>query len=111
MAFDKPNANILDIVEPNDPTGSDVYPIMSKWLNSSSGRMFVTTGSGNWTEVGASITEVSLDNGLGLFGSSPPSSQPGTISDVSGGLVHDEECRTTVNSILSVLRTYGMIDT
>lgn len=50
-------------------------------------------------------------NGLGLWDSSAPASQPVAISDPSGGTTIDSEARTAINSILSALRLYGIIDT
>lgn len=45
---------------------------------------------------------------LGVFGAQPVS-QAAAIIDVTGGATVDTNCRTAVNALLSMLRTYGFI--
>lgn len=56
---------------------------------------------------GAYDLELQCGKGLGVWGVTPPASQPLKISDPTGGATQDAEARTAINAIIDVLEGAG----
>ncbi len=56
----------------------------------------------------ASALEVEIGQGLGIWGATPPASQPAKVSDPSGGTTVDTESRTAINAIIDILEGAGL---
>ena len=57
----------------------------------------------------ASALEVEIGQGLGVWGATPPASQPLKINDPAGGATVDAESRSAINAILDVLEGAGLV--
>lgn len=56
-----------------------------------------------------SYGQFQLTNGLGIWNTTPPGSQPASIANATGGVVIDVQCRAALNSLLAAARGMGMI--
>ena len=54
---------------------------------------------------------VATASGFSVFDEPIVTEQPSPIADVTAGIVKDVEARATINAVLAVLRSYGLIDT
>lgn len=52
--------------------------------------------------------ELQMGMGIGVWGVSPPATQPLKINDPSGGAIVDTEARTAINAIIDVLEGAGL---
>ena len=57
---------------------------------------------------GSHDLELQCGKGLGVFGVTPPASQPTKISDPTGGATIDSESRTAINAIIDALEGVGI---
>lgn len=72
--------------------------------SATAGQVLTADGAGgaSWS------SEIEIAQGLGVWGATPPASQPLKISDPAGGATVDTEARTAINALIDALEGAGI---